>query len=532
MATPLPALDPEKLRQLALLSSATPAAPQPVPAGRTEGNVMQPVGAHGMDRDPGIHPLSPLKRVGGPPEAPDIGGGAPVAPSGLQPVGTPSPVKPLTFAERQKLPLVGAPGSAENYQSQLARIADQKANPLGTAENHPGVLGKIGHALGKVGNIAGDIFAPATMGLIPGTDLNRRMQEHGLESKLGQAETRENTETERKAAGTRADRTADLAERKEDFEEGKETKPGSIDEQALAAKMKEINPETKKPNTAYEARIALAQGIEDTKPGKEPGEPKTVTMLDKPGGTPFLYQHDPKGNYSGTEGTGQWKKIGPAQPNATSLGIVGTMQPLLNPDGSFSGKTFNNKTGKVGETDASNLGGATTGTGARLANTERNQFNTQYVKPSTDIEQNYKKFQNAYHDYQNNPATGAASMVALAQHLGSTFGSVKGTQMGENMISEHKDAIGLMDRIDRYVDRVATGQQLSASQWKDFNDLISNTRQIQWETTAKESVRRHQPVDFLPADVHINLKDDNGKIRHIPGNRVQEYLDKGAQLAD
>jgi hypothetical protein len=190
-------IDPERLKQLQLLNAAQP---QPT-LSHVAAPPMRPMGVHGMDRDL-LQPIQPpaaavakMKAypgvVGGAGEAPDIGGGAPVAPSGLQPVGTPSPVKPLTFAERQKLPLVGAPGSAENYQSQLARIADQKANPLGTAENHPGVLGKIGHALGKVGNIAGDIFAPATMGLIPGTDLNRRMQEHGLESKLGQAETRE-----------------------------------------------------------------------------------------------------------------------------------------------------------------------------------------------------------------------------------------------------------------------------------------------------------------------------------------------------
>ncbi len=178
---------------------------------RVEAPPMRPMGVHGMDRNL-LQPVAPLKPVGGTPVAPDIGGGVPEAPSGLQPVGTPSPVKPLSFHERQALPLIGAPGSAENDRSQLARIADQKANPWGSAENHPGTLGKIGHVLGRVGNIAGDIVAPGTMALIPGTDLNRRAQEKGLETHLAGAEQREETAGEHKAA-------QGLAERKEESEE-------------------------------------------------------------------------------------------------------------------------------------------------------------------------------------------------------------------------------------------------------------------------------------------------------------------------
>src|SRR6266850_408433 len=450
-------IDPERLRRLALLSQVGP-VPSPAlapiqPASPSEiSRVHDPARHSDLAIAESVDRSRPrIASVSGEPEAPSIG--SPAASSGLQPIGTPSPVKALSFAERQALPMIspGAPaGSAASTQSELERLKDKGRNPWGSAENHPGFLGKVGHVAAKIGNIAGDIVAPGTMALIPGTELNRKVQEQGLERNLGQQQERESVEVARKSTQSLGERAQTLAEKKEAFEEGKEPKPPAIDEQAVAAKMKEIDPKTQKPYTAFDARLALAQGIEDTKPEKAAGEPKTVTMLDKEGGKPYLYQHDPKGNYSGNEGFGQWKKIGPAQPNATTLGIVGTMQPLLNPDGSFSGKTFNNKTGKVGDTDTSNLEGATTSSGARLANTQRNQFNTQYVKPSTDIEQNYRKFQGAYNEYQNNPATGAASMVALAQHLGSTFGSIKGTTQGEHMISEHKDAIGLLDKIGRY----------------------------------------------------------------------------------
>lgn len=201
-------LDPEKLRQLALLNAAQP---QPVPsraipptlhAFPSGGLNLREASRHSdlglatdidESRPTALHPISTkaedtarVRAVG----QPDLGG-QPEAPGGLQPVGTPSPVKPLNFHERQALPLIGAPGSAENYQSQLTRLQDQKDNPWGTAENHPGTLGKIGHVLGRVGNIAGDIVAPGTMALIPGTDLHRDIQEKGLERKYAGAETRE-----------------------------------------------------------------------------------------------------------------------------------------------------------------------------------------------------------------------------------------------------------------------------------------------------------------------------------------------------
>jgi hypothetical protein len=177
------AIDPEKLRQLALLS----AQPQPVAPSSVEAPPMHARDVHHMN-DTLLQPTSPLKRVGGPVESPDLG--QPEIPK-LQPIGTPSPVKPLSFHERQALPLIGAPGSAENDRSQLSRIADQKANPWGSPENHPGALGKIGHVLGRIGNVAGNIVAGPEMALIPGTDLNRHRQEHELQEHLAGAETRE-----------------------------------------------------------------------------------------------------------------------------------------------------------------------------------------------------------------------------------------------------------------------------------------------------------------------------------------------------
>ena len=85
----------------------------------------------------------------------------------------------------------------------LAQINDlQKSNPYGSAQNHPGVLGKIGHIAAGIGNIAGDILAPKTMSLIPGTQLNK-----GLAANKLQEETQ---------ADQRAATASDVANAKEE----------------------------------------------------------------------------------------------------------------------------------------------------------------------------------------------------------------------------------------------------------------------------------------------------------------------------
>src|SRR5271155_3845367 len=159
-------IDPEKLRQMQLLQLQQ--RPQPT---TVEAPPMRPMGAHQIDRDL-LQPVTPIKKVGGT-EAPELGGvydQKPEAPSGIQPVTPQSPVKHLSFAERQALPTIspGAPaGSAASDQAQLTKIADQKANPWGSPENPgPGgyrTLGKIGHVLGRIGNIAGNVVAGPEM---------------------------------------------------------------------------------------------------------------------------------------------------------------------------------------------------------------------------------------------------------------------------------------------------------------------------------------------------------------------------------
>jgi hypothetical protein len=93
---------------------------------------------------------------------------------------------------------------AGNARRQLAEL--EKQTPYGSFSNHPGILGKIEHGLAKAGNIAGDILAPGTTALIPGTDLHRaeQVQQGEGEAKLGSALRSQDAETRQKNALTDA----------------------------------------------------------------------------------------------------------------------------------------------------------------------------------------------------------------------------------------------------------------------------------------------------------------------------------------
>ena len=207
------------------------------------------------------------------------------------------------------------------------------------------------------------------------------------------------------------------------------------------------------------------------------------------------------------KGYGQWKKIGPGKPEANG-GIIGSLVPLFDPKTNEMIGTFNTKTGErklLPPIGAGAPGGgdnpldhANTSTANRLSNTERNQFNAQVVQPAREIETNFQKATSAVDAYNNNPQTGAAGMVLFAQHLGTTLGGIKGAAIGEHSQALHADAIGLSDRISRWVDQNMTGQPLSQSQVRDFYKMIRKTGRY-YVATCDSRSRAASPAYRLPA---------------------------------
>ena len=75
------------------------------------------------------------------------------------------------------------PGSLEWNQQRQAQIEFDKAHPWGAPISRmPGIAGKILHGLAVAGNIAGDIVDPNAMAIVPGTQLHRAIEEHGLQA--------------------------------------------------------------------------------------------------------------------------------------------------------------------------------------------------------------------------------------------------------------------------------------------------------------------------------------------------------------
>jgi hypothetical protein len=149
--------------------------------------------------DDGTMPPAPVMSAASPFVSPAADGMAPLAKVAMG-GGTPPVFDPGSAPAVSRIP-TPIEGQIGETDQRLRKLQQMDANPYGSPNNHPGVGGKILHALSVAGNIAGDIFAPATMELIPGTQLNRRVQEGNLSSRL-QDLTRQQAEDEASGAST------------------------------------------------------------------------------------------------------------------------------------------------------------------------------------------------------------------------------------------------------------------------------------------------------------------------------------------
>src|SRR6185437_13813600 len=91
---------------------------------------------------------------------------------------TPGPNPLGTIASAPPLATVGLDpraAAAQKASDDLVSRAAADTADLNRRSNHvkpTTTLGKIGHVAANIGNVLGDIFAPGTMALIPGTQLN------------------------------------------------------------------------------------------------------------------------------------------------------------------------------------------------------------------------------------------------------------------------------------------------------------------------------------------------------------------------
>src|SRR6185437_3673527 len=183
----------EQRRRLTLLAATQPKAPVGIQPAQPIPSTSETLGIPNM--------LGGSKMPSGiPATSPSIFG-----PSSTS-LGRPTPAESHA-AGRQEfasgMPSITAkPFTSDYYQQQQEKNAYEKAHPWGSdISAHPGTLGKIGHVLGEIGNVAGDVLAPRAMSLIPGTQLNREVQERQNEQGFEKAQA-ENTAQQDAAART------------------------------------------------------------------------------------------------------------------------------------------------------------------------------------------------------------------------------------------------------------------------------------------------------------------------------------------
>jgi len=419
------------------------------------------------------------------------------------------------------IPSLGAsaPDLSRNMTSIPSLSHTLAGNPAGDVVGSPNALQiakpetkwqKLEHGLETAGNIAGNAIAPGVMLNIPGTQLNKEFQQ----------------KREAELEGKQADTALKTAEA-QGWQPMTVTDPTTGQDITLPARFA----------GALEGKAVTTEGAEKRNENTVAGENTRAAGVQA--GQNARTQENIAGRAANVATEQAGANTRAAESNKTREDIAanygGSFQPLYDPNGQVVG--YVNSKHPTVQTDASGnriepgSTGGNTGQGTRMEQMNQNRFNTQYVNPANQAEQQYQRATEAVDAYNNNPKTGAAAMVLFAQHLGTTLGGIKGAAIGEGAQKMHQDAIGLEDRAQRFMDYLKTGQPLSQNQVHDFYSLIQNTRQLQWETTVREAARRKMPIDFLPADVKIRITSPDGKeTQDVPANLVQKYVDKGGTV--
>lgn len=419
----------------------------------------------------------------------------------------------LNFKQQENLPTTspGVPiNSSQFWDNKRERLEKKDQNPFGSADNHPSWLGKVGHVAAKIGNIAGDIVDPSLMAALPETDLGRRAQEGEF---TGQATEARKGELAQQAEGVK-ERQEDTKEEHEENYRQHQLALEAQNNQKIDALFRglDIKGEKNKNQRDKDLRtfgLMADPNNPDGAPIDIPDEQLSPVEKNKLNGQQALYHAREAralfDQYRADPNRPEARAIlERAQAAYISAGAA-AHKADIDEDKFLAQFTGYRKDGTpiAGvETDANGNPVGTEVTKSKAAGQGKiaEAWEKNYNKPANDVERAYQMYQEALQEYNSGQAkTGAATMLALSQHLNTTFGQVKGSRMNRDLIQEHRDAIGLTDRLALEAGKLAgRGDQLTGDQMVEFGRLIQNMRHLTWQTATKEALRHDLPVDFLP----------------------------------
>ena len=324
------------------------------------------------------------------PSVPDVAQPPASAPSLPTPsAGIPDLAKPTGAESRaagkaefqRGIPNVNAaPFTPDYFQQEREKSDYLRAHPWGSdVSAHPGAWGKLGHVAAKIGNVAGDIVAPGTMALIPGTDLHNELERGAQLKGFNQA-----IENEQKQALTGEEQAQtwkalhpepQSAEWKPIGESGWEVSGRSGETQEIPGfqpPTKEtkkdwvaaVNPDTQKPEY-YDREAGKFTGVSPFEKPEGDKAPPHITALGKDGKSHIMERDPATGEYSIDRGL--------APPNYAQVAPSLRTVDVLNPQGvptvqTLSGKTIGQAaTGAYGHSEAQ--AGAVQRAGTELINT-------------------------------------------------------------------------------------------------------------------------------------------------------------------
>jgi hypothetical protein len=149
--------------------------------------------------------IPPMTAIGDAPVMPDL--------SSMSGMSSPMPILPPIVAPN----VIGNPRMVANSTDPLvnrmsgdtADLYDRTQRSQLSGLNKPTTtLGKIGHVAANIGNVLGDIFAPSTMALIPGTGLNNQVMENKDRADIGAVSDLQTAEAARKQQAAQTAYTA------------------------------------------------------------------------------------------------------------------------------------------------------------------------------------------------------------------------------------------------------------------------------------------------------------------------------------
>lgn len=168
-------------------------------------------------------------------------------------------------------------GDMEAGHLERAKLEFQKQHPWGSAGNHPGILGKVGHVLGEIGNVAGEALAPGIAAAIPGSRLNREVQDQQAqgEIKQGSDEQLQAAQADKASQPTAVKPQDQLAQNKLDAENT----------------LKTLQAQLQDPATTPEQKQAIQQQQEQLYASNPEFRPKPEEQAKQPVGEDGVKQH-------------------------------------------------------------------------------------------------------------------------------------------------------------------------------------------------------------------------------------------------